>query len=99
MFEALWRRKWQPAPLFLPGESHGLGSLAGCSPKGHRELDMSKQQNKTLRLYENFVRISGYTGNTSFIGSVNKNWQNEVCLFSCTVTSNLFYRLLKSLGA
>ena len=64
------------APLFLPGESHGLGSLEGCIPKGRRALDMTKQQNKILRLYENFVRISGYTGNTCFIGSVNKNWQN-----------------------
>ena len=26
-----WRRKWQPAPVFLPGESHGQRSLAGCS--------------------------------------------------------------------
>ena len=25
-----WRRKWQPTPLFLPGESQGLGSLVGC---------------------------------------------------------------------
>ena len=24
-----WRRKWQPAPGFLPGESHGQGSLVG----------------------------------------------------------------------
>ena len=26
-----WRRKWQPTPVFLPGESHGRGSLVGCS--------------------------------------------------------------------
>ena len=26
-----WRRKWQPAPVFLPGESHGQKSLEGCS--------------------------------------------------------------------
>ena len=32
-----WRRKWQPTPVFLPGESHGQRSLAGCSPQGHRE--------------------------------------------------------------
>ena len=25
-----WRRKWQPTPLFLPGESQGRGSLVGC---------------------------------------------------------------------
>ena len=34
-----WRRKWQPTPVFLPGESHGQRSLAGHSPWGHRELD------------------------------------------------------------
>ena len=27
-----WRRKWQPTPVFLPGESHGQSRLAGCSP-------------------------------------------------------------------
>ena len=26
-----WRRKWEPTPVFLPGESHGERSLAGCS--------------------------------------------------------------------
>ena len=35
-----WRRKWQPMPAFLPGESHGQRSLAGYSPWGHQELDM-----------------------------------------------------------
>ena len=25
-----WRRKWQPTPVFLPGESQGWGSLMGC---------------------------------------------------------------------
>ena len=25
-----WRRKWQPTPVFLPGESQGWGSLVGC---------------------------------------------------------------------
>ena len=32
----LWRRKWQPTPVFLPGESHGQRSLAGYSPCGHK---------------------------------------------------------------
>ena len=30
-----WRRKWQPAPVFLPGKSHGQRNLAGYSPRGH----------------------------------------------------------------
>ena len=32
----LWRRKWQPTPVFLPGESHGQRSLAGYSPWGYK---------------------------------------------------------------
>ena len=38
-----WRRKWQPTPVFLPGESHGPGSLVGCSPWGRKELDTTEQ--------------------------------------------------------
>ena len=32
-----WRRKWQPTPVFLPGESQGQGSLVGCQLWGHTE--------------------------------------------------------------
>ena len=32
----VWRRKWQPTPVFLPGRSHGQRSLAGCRPWGCR---------------------------------------------------------------
>ena len=35
-----WRRKWQPTPVFLPGESHGQRSLAGHGPWDLRESDM-----------------------------------------------------------
>ena len=37
-----WRRKWQPTPLFLPGESQGQGSLVGCRLWGCTELDTTK---------------------------------------------------------
>ena len=33
-----WRRKWQPTPVFLPGESQGRGSLVGCRLWGRTEL-------------------------------------------------------------
>ena len=33
-----WRRKWQPAPVFLSGESHGQRSLAGYSPRGLKRV-------------------------------------------------------------
>ena len=32
-FFSYWRRKWQPTPVFLPGESHGWRSLVGYSPR------------------------------------------------------------------
>ena len=38
-----WRRKWQPTPIFLPGESHGWRSLVGYSPLGGKELDTTEQ--------------------------------------------------------
>ena len=31
-----WRRKWQPTPVFLPGESHGQRSPVGYNPWGRR---------------------------------------------------------------
>ena len=33
-----WRRKWQPSPVFLPGESHGQRSLEGYSPWGRKSF-------------------------------------------------------------
>ena len=34
--------KWQPTPVFLPGESHGQRSLVGYSPWGHKESDTTE---------------------------------------------------------
>ena len=36
-----WKRKWQPTPVFFPGESREQRSLVGNSPWSHRELDMT----------------------------------------------------------
>ena len=37
-----WRRKWQPTPVFLPGESQGRGSLVGCRLWGRTELNTTE---------------------------------------------------------
>ena len=37
-----WRRKWQPTPVFLPGESQGQGSLVGCHLGGRTESDTTE---------------------------------------------------------
>ena len=38
----LWRRKWQPTPVFLPGGSQGRGSLVGCRLWGRTESDTTE---------------------------------------------------------
>ena len=51
-----WRRKWQPTPVFLPGESQGQESLVGCHLWGHRESDTteatSQQQQLTFPIFK-----------------------------------------------
>ena len=37
-----WRRKWQPTPIFLPGEPQGWGSLVGCHLWGRTESDTTE---------------------------------------------------------
>ena len=37
-----WRRKWQPTPVFLPGESQGQGTLVGCHLWGRTESDTTE---------------------------------------------------------
>jgi hypothetical protein len=39
----LWRRKWQPTPVFLPGKSHGGRSLVGYSPRGRKASDTTER--------------------------------------------------------
>ena len=39
----LWRRKWQPTLVFLPGEFHRQWNLMGNSPGGGKELEIMKQ--------------------------------------------------------
>ena len=51
-----WRRKWQPTPVFLPGESQGQRNLVGCCLWGRTESDMTEatkqqQQQQLLLLF------------------------------------------------
>ena len=38
----IWRRKWQPTPVFLPRKFHVKRSLTGYSPWGHKESDKAE---------------------------------------------------------
>ena len=55
-----WIRKWQPIPAFLPGESHGKRSLAGYSPWGCKESDMTEQLKTATMLKEKVYENSVY---------------------------------------
>ena len=46
----LWRRKWQPTPVLLPGKSRGQSSLIGNSPPGRKELDTTERLHLTSPL-------------------------------------------------
>ena len=46
----LWRREWQPTPVFLPGESHRQRRLAGYSPWGREESDTTEATFRALTL-------------------------------------------------
>ena len=43
MYVYIWRRRWQPTPVLLPGKSHGRRSLVGCSPWDRWGLDTTEQ--------------------------------------------------------
>ena len=66
------KRKWQPTPVFLPGESHGQRSLAGYSPRGHKEsgMDGSDLAHKhgsaipLLAIYLNVLKSGSQTDNS-----------------------------------
>ena len=59
-----WRRKWQPTPVFLPGESQGRGSLVGCRLWGRTESDTTEVTYLTLRsvLSQFWVRYHSLNG-------------------------------------
>ena len=54
-----WRRKWQPTPVFLPGESQGQRSLVGCHLWGRTESDPTEvtqqQQQQLISMGVSFV--------------------------------------------
>ena len=55
-----WRRKCQLTPVFLPGKSNGWRSLAGYSPWGCKESDMTEQIHFTPKT-DLYLKNSKYT--------------------------------------
>ena len=57
-----WRRKWQPTPVFLPEGSHGQRSLAGCSPRDHKESDKLKWLSMRALFHTDLGIFPGWAG-------------------------------------
>ena len=51
-------KEGQPTPVFLPGRPNGQRGLAGCSPRGHKESDMTSRLNNDLE--KNFKKYSHF---------------------------------------
>ena len=52
-----WKRKWQPTPVFLPGESQGRGTLVGCHLWGRTESDTSEVTQQQQQQHNYFMHI------------------------------------------
>ena len=53
-----WRRRWQPTPVFLPGESHGQRSLVCYSLWDHKESDISYRLNNNMEIRGDHFTLS-----------------------------------------
>ena len=62
-----WSRKWQPTPVFLPRKFHGQRSLAGYSPWGRKESDMTEHTHTFYILYYSQQQLSGNFWKTKFV--------------------------------
>ena len=56
----LWRRKWQPTLVLLPGKSHGWRSPVGYGPWGRKESDTTERPH--CYYYRSFVCVEGEGG-------------------------------------
>ena len=66
--KSLWRRIWQPIPVFFPGKSHGQSSLEGYSPWGRKELNMTEHVHTQLN---NTICILPYVYYCTIYTSIN----------------------------
>ena len=84
-----WRRKWQPTPASLSGESHGQWSLAGYNPWGYKESDTKEGLCTSRKQVKVFYLISVR----------NKKTQGQFQLILCInnqLTNNRMYFLRKT---
>ena len=86
--------KWQPTPVFLPGDLHGQRSLAGHSSWGHQESDMNEWLTHTKKT-EKKKKIKGLNPNlphcrqTLYHLSHQGSWLSDRCANSLDLGNHL----------
>ena len=55
--EDLWKREWQPTPVFLPEEFSGQRSLVGSGPQGCKGSDMTEQLTLSMARYQTLFQM------------------------------------------
>ena len=86
-----WRREWLPTPIFLPWKFHGQRSLAGYSPWGHKNSDMTKwlremqemkAERKPLFLSKDIIKVNfrSQRGTSSEIMKISTKYHDGVSL-------------------
>ena len=75
-----WRRKWQPTPVFLPGEFHAQRSLVGYCPWGCKDSDTTEHMNTLLASLNLWSmvrgnRSDGKRGQPALPGKWNRDWE------------------------
>ena len=80
-------REWLPTPVFLPGESHGLRSLADYSPQGHKVSDMTEvtEHAHTEHSIQKPESVLIFFSHNPIQSTVNFNW-----LYSANCLDSLF---------
>ena len=103
-----WRRKWQPTPVFLPGESQGQQSLVGCRLWGRTESDTTeatKQQQQWVVLSSYLViytprRWEQAMETSSDSHQARQTWHEYHCYYPVFTQHGIFFPcLLKSFKA
>ena len=82
-----WKRAWQCTSAFLPGESHGQGSLAGYSPWGHRESDMTEETQ-----HRPYIEQRGYTQKPTYYVIHHMKFRNRQNHLWCWSQSSGYLR-------
>ena len=95
-----WRRKWQPAPVFMPEKSHEQRSLVGYSPWGHKELDTTELLTEQQLSNKNqiYINDNSHQAMPSHTQWINKWGKIELLWWTVTQNQGLCCRWINSMN-